>query len=163
MILLDSYFFYQLALNNKLIPANLQNPCLIPKAAKNETELEGSRKAHLRDGVSITKFLYWLKNHDSIEKENEISVANKLLSFRQLNELFHSVSFESISAIGKNAALPHYRTDKNSVLSWPIRDDTTAPLAYPKECKHIDYGLQYKIAIKRIFTLFFANIVADGA
>ena len=44
-----SYFFYQLALNNKLIPANLQNPCLIPKAAKNETELDGSRKAHLRD------------------------------------------------------------------------------------------------------------------
>ena len=57
----------------------------------------------------------------------------------------------------------HYRTDKNSVLSWPIRDDTTAPLAYPKECKHIDYGLQYKIAIKRIFTLFFTNIVTDGA
>ena len=112
-----SYFFYQLALNNKLIPANLQNPCLIPKAAKNETELNGSRKAHLRDGVSITKFLYWLKNHDSIEKENEISVANKLLSFRQSNELFHSVSFESISAIGKNAALPHYRTDKNNPVS----------------------------------------------
>ncbi|MDC0141114.1 aminopeptidase P family N-terminal domain-containing protein, partial [Pelagibacteraceae bacterium] len=112
-----SYFFYQLALNNKLIPANLQNPCLIPKAIKNETELEGSRKAHLRDGVSITKFLYWLKNHDSIEKENEISVANKLLSLRKSNELFHSLSFDSISAIGKNAALPHYRADKNNPVS----------------------------------------------
>ena len=112
-----SYFFYQLALNNKLIPANLQNPCLIPKAIKNEIELEGSRKAHLRDGVSITKFLCWLKNHDSIEKENEISVANKLLSFRESNELFHSVSFDSISAIGKNAALPHYRADKNNPVS----------------------------------------------
>jgi len=112
-----SYFFYQLALNNKLIPANLQNPCLIPKAIKNETELEGSRKAHLRDGVSMTKFLYWLKNHDSIEKENEISVANKLLSLRKSNELFHSLSFDSISAIGKNAALPHYRADKNNPVS----------------------------------------------
>jgi len=112
-----SYFFYQLALNNKLIPANLQNPCLIPKAIKNEIELEGSRKAHLRDGVSVTKFLCWLKNHDSIEKENEISVANKLLSFRESNELFHSVSFDSISAIGKNAALPHYRADKNNPVS----------------------------------------------
>ena len=112
-----SYFFYQLALNNKLIPANLQNPCLIPKATKNKTELEGSRKAHLRDGVSMTKFLYWLKNHQSIEEENEISVANKLLSFRQPNELFHSISFDSISAIGKNAALPHYRADKNNPVS----------------------------------------------
>ena len=50
-----SYFFYDLALGNDLVPSNLQNPCLIPKATKNETELEGSRKAHLRDGVSITK------------------------------------------------------------------------------------------------------------
>ena len=112
-----SYFFYQLALNNNLIPANLQNPCLIPKATKNKTELEGSRKAHLRDGVSMTKFLYWLKNHQSIEEENEISVANKLLSFRQPNELFHSISFDTISAIGKNAALPHYRADKNNPVS----------------------------------------------
>ena len=112
-----SYFFYNLALDNDLIPSNLQNPCLIPKATKNETELEGSRKAHLRDGVSITKFLYWLKNHQSVEEENEISVANKLLSFRESNELFHSVSFDSISAIGKNAALPHYRADKNNPVS----------------------------------------------
>ena len=112
-----SYFFYHLALNNNLSPLNLQNPCLIPKATKNETELEGSKKAHLRDGVSITKFLYWLKNHHNVEEENEISVANKLLSFRKSNELFHSVSFDSISAIGKNAALPHYRADKNNPVS----------------------------------------------
>ncbi|MDC0453464.1 aminopeptidase P family protein [Alphaproteobacteria bacterium] len=112
-----SYFFYDLALGNDFVPSNLQNPCLIPKATKNETELEGSRKAHLRDGVSITKFLYWLKNHQSVEEENEISVANKLLSFRESNELFHSVSFDSISAIGKNAALPHYRADKNNPVS----------------------------------------------
>ena len=58
-----SYFFYQLALNNNLIPANLQNPCLIPKATKNKTELEGSRKAHLRDGVRMTNFLNLLKTH----------------------------------------------------------------------------------------------------
>ncbi len=112
-----SYFFYDLAINNNLQPSNLQNPCLIPKATKNEIELDGSRKAHLRDGVSITKFLYWLKNHHSVEEENEISVANKLFSFRKSNELFHSVSFDSISAIGKNAALPHYRADKNNPVS----------------------------------------------
>ena len=55
--------------------------------------------------------------YHNIEKENEISVANKLLNFRQTNKLFHSASFESISAIGKNAALPHYRADKKNSIS----------------------------------------------
>ena len=90
---------------------SLENPCLLPKATKNLIELEGSKKAHIRDGVSITKFLYWLKNHKNIETETEISVARKLLDFRKSNDLFHSVSFDTISAIGKNAALPHYRAD----------------------------------------------------
>jgi len=127
-----SYFFYNLALKNNHRPSNLQNPCLIPKAIKNDTELEGSRKAHIRDGVSITKFLCWLKNHQSVETENEISVANKLLSFREANDLFHSISFESISAIGKNAALPHYRADKNN------------PVALKNNCIYLsDSGGQY--------------------
>ena len=127
-----SYFFYNLALNNNHTPSNLQNPCLIPKAIKNDTELEGSRKAHIRDGVSITKFLCWLKNHQSVETENEISVANKLLFFRESNDFFHSISFESISAIGKNAALPHYRADKNN------------PVALKNNCIYLsDSGGQY--------------------
>ena len=127
-----SYFFYHLALNNNHTSLNLQNPCLIPKAAKNLTELEGARKAHIRDGVSITKFLCWLKNHQSVEEENEISVANKLLSFREPNDFFHSISFDSISAIGKNAALPHYRADKNN------------PVALKNNCIYLsDSGGQY--------------------
>ena len=113
----SSYFFYDLAIKKNCVPSHLENPCLIPKASKNVVELEGARKAHVRDGVSVTKFLYWLKNHHSVEEENEISVANKLLSFRKSNEFFHSVSFDSISAIGKNAALPHYRANKNNPVS----------------------------------------------
>ena len=111
-----SYYFYNLALQNNHKGVSLENPCLLPKATKNLIELEGSKKAHIRDGVSITKFLYWLKNHKNIEKETEISVAKKLLDFRKSNELFHSVSFDSISAIGKNAALPHYRADINNPI-----------------------------------------------
>ena len=111
-----SYYFYDLALQNKGTPFHLENPCLFPKATKNTIELDGSRKAHIRDGVSITKFLYWLKTHENVEEENEISVANKLLFFREKNELFHSISFDTISAIGKNAALPHYRADINNPI-----------------------------------------------
>ncbi len=74
------------------MPSHLENPCLIPKASKNAVELEGARKAHVRDGVSVTKFLYWLKNHPNIENENEISAAAKLFSFRKLNDLL-TISF----------------------------------------------------------------------
>ena len=128
----SSYYFYNLALLNKHTPTSLENPCLLPKATKNPTELEGSRKAHIRDGVSITKFLCWIKNHKNIEQETEISVARKLLDFRKSNDLFHSVSFDSISAIGKNAALPHYRADINS------------PIQMKKNCIYLsDSGGQY--------------------
>ena len=118
----SSYFFYDLAIKKNCVPSHLENPCLIPKASKNAVELEGARKAHIRDGVSVTKFLYWLKNHQNIENENEISVADKLFSFRNSNDLFHSISFDTISAIGKNAALPHYRYDKNNPI--PLKKNT---------------------------------------
>ena len=63
-----SYYFYNLALQNNHKGVSLENPCLLPKATKNLIELEGSKKAHIRDGVSITKFLYWLKNHKNISR-----------------------------------------------------------------------------------------------
>ena len=62
--------------------------------------------------MSVTRFLYWLKNHKNIDPETEISAAKILYDFRQNNELFYSISFDSISAVGKNAALPHYRANK---------------------------------------------------
>ena len=125
-----SYYFYQLA--NSHIISSLENPCMFPKATKNSTEIDGSKKAHIRDAVSVTKFIFWLKTHENIEEETEISVADKLFNFRKSNDLFHSVSFDSISAIGKNAALPHYRTDINN------------PIPMKKNCIYLsDSGGQY--------------------
>ena len=109
-----SYFFYNIAFAKDLIVKDLQNPCLIPKATKNHVEQEGARNAHIRDGVSITKFLCYLKNNKDLTKETEISLAEKLFKYRKNNKLFHSLSFDTISAVGKNAALPHYRVSKVS-------------------------------------------------
>ena len=109
-----SYFFYDIAIERNLIVKDFQNPCLLPKAIKNHVEQEGARNAHLRDGVSITKFLFYLKNNKDLNKETEISLAQKLFKFRKNNKLFHSLSFDTISAVGKNAALPHYRVNKVS-------------------------------------------------
>ena len=84
------------------------------KAQKNKIEIQGAKNANLRDGVTITKFLFWLKNKMIISKTNEIKAANYLYELRKKNELFHSLSFETISAINEHAAIPHYRVDKKS-------------------------------------------------
>ena len=72
----------------------MSNPCTYPKAQKNEIELLGARNANIRDGASITKFLYWLKNIMKISETNEINAADYLLNLRKENELFYSPSFE---------------------------------------------------------------------
>lgn len=89
-------------------------PCQRAKAQKNETELAGIRAAHLRDGLAMLRFLKWLEE-EAIPRApgdhpvTEIEAEQKLLSFRQAQELFQEVSFETISASGGNAAICHYK------------------------------------------------------
>ncbi len=113
-----TYYFLDLLRKQKINTKNLANPCILLKAIKNETELDGAKKAHIRDGVSITKYIYWLKNIMHPKSNDEISVAQHLENLRRKNELFHSLSFDTISAIDKNAALPHYRVTKEGKSSF---------------------------------------------
>ncbi len=113
-----TYYFLDLLRKQKINTKNLANPCILLKAIKNETELEGAKKAHIRDGVSITKYIYWLKNIMDPKSNDEISVAHHLENLRRKNELFHSLSFDTISAIDKNAALPHYRVTEEGKSSF---------------------------------------------
>lgn len=85
------------------------------KAIKNGTELKGMRNAHLRDGVALSKFIYWLsKNY---KDKTEIEIAEKLLSFRKKEPDFFSESFATIAGFGKNAAIVHYHApEKNSAV-----------------------------------------------
>jgi len=96
----------------------LPNPCAYPKAQKNSTELSGARNANIRDGLSITRFLYWLKNEMNINKTDEIKAADYLYDLRKKNDLFYSLSFDTISAIDEHAALPHYRVTHETNLSF---------------------------------------------
>lgn len=100
--------------NNKIknIPDEITNL----KAIKNAVELKGIRNAHLRDGVALSKFLYWLsKNYKG---KTEIEIAEKLLSFRKKELNFHSESFATIAGSGSNAAIVHYHATEqnNSVI-----------------------------------------------
>ena len=84
------------------------NPTLEARAVKNETEAEHMRMAHIRDGVAVTRFLYWLKHRIGKEKITELSAAQKLHSFREEQENFLQDSFDPILAYGPHGAKPHY-------------------------------------------------------
>lgn len=84
------------------------NPSQAFKAIKNEVEIENTTNAHLKDGVAMTKFMYWLKTNYSKIEMDEISVTDKVLEFRQQQDLFVETSFNTICGWKENAALMHY-------------------------------------------------------
>ena len=84
------------------------NPTELMKAVKNETERDNLRKAHLKDGVAVTKFMYWLKTNMGKERITELTAAEKLEQLRKRQEHFIEPSFETISAYGSNGAIIHY-------------------------------------------------------
>lgn len=87
---------------------NLQNPTSLMKTVKNETEQENIRKAHLMDGVAVTKFMHWLKTNVGKIAMDELSVAEYLETLRAENETFVEPSFSTICAYGANGAIIHY-------------------------------------------------------
>lgn len=91
-----------------------EDPILIPKALKNKTELAGARAAHIRDGAAFVRFLNWFSENAKSENLDEMSVAEKLKSFRSEDNLFKDLSFDTISGSGPNGAIIHYRVTKDS-------------------------------------------------
>lgn len=99
-----------------------RDPIILLRALKNTIEIQGSRDAHLRDGVACTKFLHWLQNQTP-NTISEIDAAKKLEEFRALtaidmNSELLEISFDTISGAGANGAIVHYRVtnDSNAVL-----------------------------------------------
>lgn len=84
------------------------NLTLLPKAVKNETEMENERIAHIKDGVAVTKFIHWLKKNVTRTTITELSTAKKLYQFRSEQEHFLGESFDPIIAYGTHAAIVHY-------------------------------------------------------
>ena len=90
-------------------------PCILAKAVKNETELEGARNAQIRDGAAVTRFLAWLSDTiASGHKVTELDAAAALEAERRKDPLYRGPSFDTISAAGPNAALAHYRVTEES-------------------------------------------------
>jgi Xaa-Pro aminopeptidase len=90
------------------------DPVALMKAAKNVTEIEGTRAAHRRDAVAMAAFLAWLAREAPKGSVTEIAAAEKLEECRRATGALKDVSFPSIAGAGPNAALPHYRVSRGS-------------------------------------------------
>lgn len=90
------------------------NPTILMKAMKNDVELENVKEAHIKDGIAITKFMYWIKNRYDKEPITELSSAAKLTELRSAQEGYISDSFEPLCAFADHAAMMHYSPSKET-------------------------------------------------
>ena len=109
-------------------------PSPIPamKAVKNLTEIEGFRRAMLRDGVALVKFMRWLRPAVEAGGQTEMSVDAKLTALRAAQELYRGLSFDTIAAYREHGAIVHYEATP----------ETDAELR-PEGLILIDSGAQY--------------------
>lgn len=91
-----------------------QNPSVLMKSAKNDTEAENIRKAHLKDGIAHTRFMYWVKKNIGKIPMTEISASDKLEEFRSEQEGYLGASFAPISAFADHGAVIHYSATEES-------------------------------------------------
>jgi Xaa-Pro aminopeptidase len=95
------------------------DPVLLPKAIKNEVELNGARKAHVRDAAAYISFLCWFDEEVAKGELDEIGAAEKLEEFRAATGELKDISFDTISGAGPNGAICHYRVSRTSNLKIP--------------------------------------------
>ena len=101
-------------LNKNIQVINKPNPTELMKAVKNPVEVDNTRLAHVKDGVAVTKFMYWLKTNIGKIPMTEISASDYLEARRREQENFIDLSFTTISAYGANAAMMHYSATPES-------------------------------------------------
>ncbi|EPS39037.1 hypothetical protein H072_7191 [Dactylellina haptotyla CBS 200.50] len=91
----------------------IRSPVTVAKAVKNETELDGMRNCHIRDGVALIEYFAWLEEQLLAGKEmDEVDAADQLEEFRKTKDQFVGLSFGTISSTGPNAAVIHYHPER---------------------------------------------------
>jgi len=91
-----------------------EDPCALPKACKNQVEIQGARQAHIRDGAAVCRFLAWLASESPKGQVTELMAADFLESCRGNNGLFQDLSFPTISGAGPNGAIVHYHSTEET-------------------------------------------------
>lgn len=104
----SAWYFEQLqGAGAKIVRA--MDPCAIPRACKNDVEIEGSRRAHIRDGAALTRFLHWVDTVAQVKLPDEREVVEALEGFREATGELKDLSFDTIAGVAANGALPHYK------------------------------------------------------
>ena len=104
---------YEQILNKKFRIIKKNDPIYLLKSIKNKTEIKNMIDANIIDGAALTKFIYWIKKINK-KKITEVEAQNKLEVFRKQNKSYLFPSFNTIAGSGKNAAIVHYRANKNN-------------------------------------------------
>ncbi|MDR0371152.1 MAG: aminopeptidase P family protein [Prevotellaceae bacterium] len=93
---------------------NTMSPVFKLKSIKNEVEIEGIRRAMIKDGVALTRFFRWLEENVKTGKVTEITIEEKLRSFRSEEENFVGESFNTIAGYAAHGAIVHYSATSES-------------------------------------------------
>jgi Xaa-Pro aminopeptidase len=124
---------YQLIQSGRDVEAVLSdNPAMLFKAIKNETEIRNLYSIHVDDGVAVTKFIFWLKKNVASGNITEADAAAYLDNLRSNIKDYIELSFDTISAYNENAAMMHYHAD-----------ETNAAVLKPEGMLLVDSGGQY--------------------
>ncbi len=111
----SSVYFKNSLQENNVEVLDKEDPCLLPRACKNESEITAMKTAHIRDGVAFVKFQKWLEENWD-KGITEIGVEKKLEEFRAEAPEFKEPSFSTIAGYGAHGAIVHYRaTDESDV------------------------------------------------
>jgi Xaa-Pro aminopeptidase len=107
------YWFHQYFNASKL--EHFTDPCQLPKACKNRQEIEGSQRAHIRDGVALVRGLCWIEEKVlSKQVIDEVDVSQAILQFRSEQKNFQQPSFATIAGFTDHGAIVHYQPKKGT-------------------------------------------------
>ena len=109
-----------------------ESPVKRMKTVKNETEIAGFRRAMLKDGIAMVKFLKWLKPAVEAGRQTEISIDRKLTALRAEQPHFRGISFDTIAGYEEHGAIVHYEATPDTDIALQ-----------PKGFLLLDSGAQY--------------------
>ena len=125
--------YNQFKIQNSKFKTSFPSPISSLKSIKNAAEIEGFRRAMVRDGVAMVKFLHWLKPAVEAGGETELSIDRKLTALRAEQPLYRGLSFDTIAAYGPHGAIVHYEATPESDV-----------VLEPKGLLLLDSGAQYQ-------------------
>ncbi len=105
--------FFENLISSKFKISKREDPIYYLKSIKNQIEIKNMIKAHIDDGVALTRFIYWIKNINK-KKITEVQAQDRLEKFRMKNKNYLYPSFDTIAGSGKNGAIVHYRAKKEN-------------------------------------------------